>query len=116
MELGRREEAKVFFKTAAKNNRAQFRFVMQEVALVDLHARLDADPQNLNLLNSVAAFYNIKKEYQKSLNYSIQVLEKEPLNKQALKNIVFGYRGRGEPGDVLDYGNRYAMVDSDEIN
>ena len=116
MELGRREEAKVFFKTAAKNNRAQFRSVMQEVALVDLHARLDADPQNLNLLNSVAAFYNIKKEYQKSLNYSIQVLEKEPLNKQALKNIVFGYRGRGEPGDVLDYGNRYAMVDSDEIN
>jgi tetratricopeptide (TPR) repeat protein len=83
MELGRREEAKVFFKTAAKNNRAQFRSVMQEVALVDLHARLDADPQNLNLLNSVAAFYNIKKEYRKSLGYSNKVLEKEPLNKQA---------------------------------
>ena len=26
------------------------------------------------------------------------------------------YRGRGEPGDVLDYGNRYSMVDPDEIN
>ena len=43
-------------------------------------------------------------------------MEKEPLNKQALKNIVFAYRGRGEPGDILDYANRYAMVDPDEIN
>lgn len=116
MELGRREEAKVFFKAAAKNNRAQFSASMQESALVDLHAQLVADPQNVGLLNSVAAFYNIKKEYGKSLNYSNKVLEKEPLNKQALKNIIFGYRARGETGDVLDYSNRYAMVDSDEIN
>ena len=43
-------------------------------------------------------------------------MKNEPLNKQALKNIVFAYRGRGEPGNVLDYGNRYAMVDPDEIN
>jgi predicted Zn-dependent protease len=33
-----------------------------------------------------------------------------------LQNIVFGYRGRGEPSEVLDYSNRYAMVDSDDIN
>ena len=89
---------------------------MQEFALVELHAQLDADPENLGLLNSVAAFYNMKKEYGKSLAYSNKVLKKEPLNKQALKNIVFAYRGRGEPGDILDYGNRYTMVDSDEIN
>ena len=43
-------------------------------------------------------------------------LIKEPLNKQALKNIVFGSRGRGEFGNVLEYGNRYAMVDPDDIN
>ena len=116
LELGRREEAKVFFKAAAKNNRAQFSASMQESALVDLHTQLVADPQNVGLLNAVAAFYNIKKEYGKSLNYSNKVLEKEPLNKQALKNVIFGYRGRGEAGDVLDYSNRYAMVDSDEIN
>ena len=89
---------------------------MQEIALIDLHSQLDADPENLGLLNAVASFYNIKKEYKKSLDYSIQVLKQEPLNKQALKNIVFGYRGRGEAGDVLDYGNRYAMVDPDDIN
>ncbi|SVD53190.1 uncharacterized protein METZ01_LOCUS406044, partial [marine metagenome] len=116
MELGRREAARSYFKAATKNNRAQFGSSMQEFALVDLHAQLDADPENLGLLNSVAAFYNIKKEYGKSFKYSNKVLEKDPLNKQALKNLVFGYRGRGEPGDVLDYGNRYAMVDPDEIN
>ena len=89
---------------------------MQEVALIDLHTQLDADPENPGLLNAIAAFYNIKKEYGKSLGYSNKVLEKEPLNKQALKNIVFAFRGRGEPGDVLDYGNRYAMVDPEDIN
>jgi len=116
MELGRREEARAFFKAATKNNRAQFSSIIQEFALVDLHAQLDADPESLGLLNSVAAFYNIKKEYRKSLDYSNKVLEYEPLNKQALKNTVFAYRGRGEPGNILDYGNRYAMVDPDEIN
>jgi len=116
MELERREEAKVFFKASIQNNRAGFGSVMREIALADLHAQLDADPENLGLLNAVASFYNIKKEYKKALNYSTQVLERDSLNKQALKNIIFGYRGRGEPGDVLDYGNRYAMVDPDEIN
>ena len=116
MELERRKEAKVFFKAAIKNNRAQFSSIIQEIALIDLHSQLDADPENLGLLNAVASFYNIKKEYKKSLDYSIQVLKQEPLNKQALKNIVFGYRGRGETGDVLDYSNRYAMVDPDDIN
>ena len=116
MELERREEAKVFFKASIQNNRAGFGSVMREIALADLHAQLDADPENLGLLNAVASFYNIKKEYKKALNYSTQVLERDSLNKQALKNIIFGYRGRGEPGDVLDYGNRYTMVDPDEIN
>ena len=116
MELERREEAKVFFKTSIQHNRAKFGSVMREIALADLHAQLDADPENLGLLNAVASFYNIKKEYKKALNYSTQVLERDSLNKQALKNIIFGYRGRGEPGDVLDYANRYAMVDPDEIN
>jgi tetratricopeptide (TPR) repeat protein len=116
VELERFEEAKVFFKTAIKNNRAQFSSILQEIALVDLLAKLNDDLENIGLLNSVSAFYNIKKQYKKSLGYSFQVLEQEPLNKQALKNIVFGYRGRGEAGDVLDYGNRYAMVDPDDIN
>ncbi len=116
MKLERRKEAKIFFKAAIKNNRAQFTSILQEIALIDLHSQLDSDPENLGLLNSVAAFYNIKKEYKKSLSYSNQVLKQEPLNKQALKNIVFGYRGRGEPGNVLDYGNRYAMIDPDDIN
>jgi len=116
IELERFEEAKVFFKTAIKNNRAQFSSILQEIALVDLLTKLNEDLENIGLLNSVAAFYNIKKEYKKSLGYSFQVLEREPLNKQALKNIVFGYRGRGEPGNVLDYGNRYSMIDPDDIN
>ena len=116
IELERFEEAKVFFKTAIKNNRAQFSSILQEIALVDLFTKLNEDRENIGLLNSVAAFYNIKKEYKKSLGYSFQVLEREPLNKQALKNIVFGYRGRGDPGNVLEYGNRYSMVDPDNIN
>ena len=116
IELERFEEAKVFFKTAIKNNRAQFSSILQEIALVDLLTKLNEDRENIGLLNSVAAFYNIKKEYKKSLGYSFQVLEREPLNKQALKNIVFGYRGRGDPGNVLEYGNRYSMVDPDNIN
>jgi spermidine synthase/tetratricopeptide (TPR) repeat protein len=116
VELERFEEAKVFFKTAIKNNRAQFSSILQEIALVDLLAKLNDDLENIGLLNSVSAFYNIKKEYKKSLGYSFQVLEQEPLNKQALKNIVFGYRGRGEPGNVLEYGNRYSIVDPDNIN
>ena len=101
---------------AIKNNRAQFSSILQEIALVDLLTKLNEDRENIGLLNSVAAFYNIKKEYKKSLGYSFQVLEREPLNKQALKNIVFGYRGRGDPGNVLEYGNRYSMVDPDNIN
>jgi len=116
MELERRKEAKVFFKAAIKNNRAQFSSIVQEIALIDLHSQLDADPENLGLLNAVASFYNIKKEYKKSLSYSNKVLKQEPLNKQALKNIVFGHRGRGEPWDVLEYGNRYSMIDPDDIN
>ena len=116
MELERRQEAKAFFKAATKNNRVQFGSSMRDFALVDLHAKLDAAPKNIGLLNAVAAFYNIKKEYGKSLGYSKKVLEQDSLNKQALKNIIFGYRGRGEPADVLDYGNRYAMVDPDDIN
>jgi tetratricopeptide (TPR) repeat protein len=116
MELGRQKEAKTYFKTTVKNNPAQLRGVMQELALIDLHARLKADPENLGLLNAVAQFYNMKKEFQKSLGYSFKVLEGDPLNKKALQSIVFSYRGRGEPREVLDYGNRYAMADPEEIH
>ncbi|KMP11811.1 spermidine synthase [Candidatus Nitromaritima sp. SCGC AAA799-C22] len=116
MQLERRDEAKTYFETAARSNPAQLGAVMQELALIDLHARLDSDPENPSLLNAVAQFYNIKNEYRKSLGYSFKVLEKDPLNKKALQSIVFSYRGRGEPGEVLDYGNRYAMIDPDEIN
>ena len=116
MELGRQKEAKTYFKTTVKNNPAQLREVMQELALIDLHARLKADPENLGLLNAVAQFYNMKKEFQKSLGYSFKVLEGDPLNKKALQSIVFSYRGRGEPREVLDYGNRYAMADPEEIH
>ena len=65
IELERFEEAKVFFKTAIKNNRAKFSSILQEIALVDLLAKLNDDLENIGLLNSVAAFYNIKKEYKK---------------------------------------------------
>ena len=68
MELERREEAKVFFKASIQNNRAGFGSVMREIALADLHAQLDADPENLGLLNAVASLYNIKKEYKKSIH------------------------------------------------
>ncbi len=61
MELGRQKEAKTYFKTTVKNDPAQLRGVMQELALIDLHARLKADPENLGLLNAVAQFYNIEK-------------------------------------------------------
>mgnify|MGYP003322474528 CR=1 FL=1 len=47
-------------------NLAQFSSILQEIALVDLLTKLNEDLENIGLLNSVAAFYNIKKEYKKS--------------------------------------------------
>ena len=58
----------------------------------------------------------MKTDYRKSLGHSFKALEKDPLNLKILQNIVFSYRGLGEPGEVLDYANRYDMAQPDEIN
>ena len=116
MENGRWHEAKEYFEAAVKQDPRQMRTVMQEIALSDLYKQLETDPENPALLTAVAQFHNMKTEYRKSLGHSFKALEKDPLNLKILQNIVFSYRGLGEPGEVLDYANRYDMAQPDEIN
>jgi len=92
------------------------RSVMQEMGLIELLEKLKADPDNIGLINAVAQFYNVKNEFGKSLEYTRQVLEKDPLNKQALQSAVFSHRGLGEPDEVIGYGVRYDMVDPEDIH
>jgi spermidine synthase len=116
LELGQLEEAKQVLQTAVKKDPRQLRSVMQQVALIELLMKLEKDPESTDLLNAVAQFYNIKNEFRKSLNYSLKVLEKDPMDKQALQSAVFSYRGLGEPGEVIGYGVRYDMADPEDMH
>ena len=70
MELGRWPEARQKLETAVKNDPRQLRTVMQEVALIELVGKVKENPGDLNLLNALAQFYNVKNEFGKSLEYS----------------------------------------------
>jgi spermidine synthase len=116
MELERWDEARQKLETAAKNDPRQLRTVMQEIALIELIGKMKENPGDLSLLNALAQFYNMKKDYGKSLEYSDRVLENDPLNEQALKSALFSYRSRGEPREVLGAGIRFEMVKPDDIH
>ncbi len=116
MELGQWAEARKKLETAVKNDTRQLRTVMQEVGLIELMGKVKENPGDLNLLNALAQFYNVKNEYGKSLEYSNRVLENDPMNEDALKSALFSYRGRGEPREVIGASIRYEMVKPDDIH
>jgi spermidine synthase len=114
--LGQLDKAKLKFKSVAKNDPRQVRSVMQEIGLIELLKKLKENPENLGLILSAAQYYNMKKEYLKALDHSLKALDKDPLNEKILQSIVFSYRALGEPGNVLDYANRYHMVDREDMH
>lgn len=116
MELGRGGAAKQKLEQVAKKDPRQFRTVMQEIGLIELLKNLSRDPENPGLILSAAQYYNMKKEYQKALDYSLKALDKDPLSEKILQSIVFSYRALGEAGNVLDYATRYRMVDDDNLH
>lgn len=115
MEMGDLEGANNLLQETVKKDPRQMRTVMQQIALIQLLKRLEEDPENIGFLNGVAQFYNVKNEYRKSLGYTKKVLEIEPENQKALQSAVFSLRGLGDPEGVLEYGERYEKLDSEEL-
>jgi len=116
LESGKKEEALKFFKNTAKYNPQQMGTVMREIGLVGLLKEVEKNPEDSVLLRSLAEFYNLKKEYLKSLEYSLALLQKDQMNLKILQSIVYSYRGLGEAKEVLMYGGRYSLIDPDEMH
>ena len=116
LEMGKKEEALKFFKNTAKYDPQQMATVMREIGLVSLQKEVEKNPEDPVLLRSLAEFYNLKKEYLKSLEISLPLLQKDQMNLKILQIIVFSYRGLGEAREVLMYGGRYNLIDPDEIH
>lgn len=116
LEMGKKEEALDYFKSTAKNDPRQMGTVMREIGLVNLLQETERNPNDKALQHSAAEFYNMKKEYLKSLEYTLKSLDDDPMNLKLLQSIVFSYRGLGEAKEVLMYGGRYNLIDPDEIH
>ncbi len=116
LELDRPRKAKKYFQSAVKSDPRQLRTIMQEMALIELLNKLEKDPDNAGLLTAAAQFYNIKSQYLKALDYSFKALDQDPTNEKVLQSIIFSYRGLGEPGNVLDYANRYNLLTDNDIH
>jgi predicted membrane-bound spermidine synthase/tetratricopeptide (TPR) repeat protein len=116
LEMGNKDEALAYFQTTAKNNPQQMSTIMREIGLVSLLKEIDKNPQDPVLLRSLAEYYNLKKDYLKSLKYSLPLLQKDQMNLKILQAIVFSYRGLGEAREVLMYGGRYNLIDPNEIH
>jgi len=116
LEMGEKEGALDFFQKTAKNNPQQMGTLMREIGLVSLLKEVEKNPQDPVLLRSLAEYYNLKKEYLKSLEYSLPLLQKDQMNLKILQSIVFSYRGLGEAKEVLMYGGRYSLIEPDEMH
>lgn len=116
MEMGRRDEAGKYFESAVRKDPRYMRTVMQDMGLIDLLNKLEKKRNDPGLINAAAQFYNIKSEYRKSIGYSLEILEKDPVSSQALQNLVFSYLGLGEPAEVFDYGKRYYDLNPDDLH
>jgi spermidine synthase len=116
LEMGKKEEALTFFKNTAKNDPQQMGTIMREIGLVSLLKEIDKNPGDPVLLRSLAEYYNLKKEYLKSLEYSLPLLQQDQMNLKILQIIVYSYRGLGEAKEVLMYGGRYSLIDPEEIH
>jgi spermidine synthase len=116
LEMSKKEEALEYFKNAAKNDPSQMGTVMREIGLINLLQATEKNPGDKALNHSAAEFYNMKNDYLKSLEYTLKALDKDPMNLKLLQSIVLSYRGLGEAKEVLMYGNRYNLIDPDEIH
>jgi predicted membrane-bound spermidine synthase/tetratricopeptide (TPR) repeat protein len=116
IEMKRWQEARKKLEAAVKSDPRQLQTVMQEIALIELIGKSKENPGDLSLLNALAQFYNMKKDYGKSLEYSDRILENDPLNEEALKSALFSYRSRGEPREVFGIGIRFEMVKPEDIH
>ncbi|MBT5550196.1 MAG: fused MFS/spermidine synthase [Nitrospina sp.] len=116
LEMGKKEEALDYFKNTAKNDPGQMGTVMREIGLINLLQAAEKKPNDKGLQHSAAEFYNMKNEYLKSLEYTLKALDEDPMNLKLLQSIVLSYRGLGEAKEVLMYGNRYSLIDPDEIH
>lgn len=116
LEVGKKEEALTFFKKTAKYDPQQMGTVMREIGLVSLLKEIDKKPEDPVLQRSLAEYYNLKKEYLKSLEYSLPLLQQDQMNLKILQIIVFSYRGLGEAKEVLMYGGRYNLIDPEEMH
>ena len=116
LEMGKKEEALNYFKNTAKNDPSQMGTIMREIGLINLLQETEKNPNDKALNHSAAEFYNMKKEYLKSLEYTLKALAEDPMNLKLLQSIVLSYRGLGEAKEVLMYGNRYNMIDPDETH
>ncbi|MGK0179461.1 MAG: tetratricopeptide (TPR) repeat protein, partial [Nitrospinales bacterium] len=116
LEVEKKEEALAFFKNTAKNDPQQMGTVMREIGLVSLLKEIDKNPGNPVLQRSLAEYYNLKKEYLKSLEYSLPLLQQDQMNLKILQIIVYSYRGLGEAKEVLMYGGRYSLIDPEEMH
>ncbi len=116
LEMGKKEEALTFFQNTAKNDPQQMGTVMREIGLVSLLKEIDKNPGDPVLHRSLAEYYNLKKEYLKSLEYSLPLLQQDQMNLKLLQIIVFSYRGLGEAKEVLMYGGRYSLIDPEETH
>jgi len=116
LESGKKEEALTFFQNTAKNDPQQMGTVMREIGLVSLLKEIDKNPEDPALQRSLAEYYNLKKEYLKSLEYSLPLLQQDQMNLKILQIIVYSYRGLGEAKEVLMYGGRYSLIDPEEMH
>ncbi|MBC8288153.1 MAG: fused MFS/spermidine synthase [Nitrospinae bacterium] len=116
LEMGEKGKALEHFKSTAKNDPSQMGTVMREIGLINLLQATEKNPDDKALKHSAAEFYNMKKEHLKSLEYTLKSLDEDPMNLKLLQSIVVSYRGLGEAKEVLMYGNRYSLIDPDEIH
>lgn len=116
LEMGKKEEALTFFQNTAKNDPQQMGTVMREIGLVSLLKEVEKNPEDPILQRSLAEYYNLKKEYLRSLEYSLPLLQQDQMNLKILQIIVFSYLGLGEAKEVLMYGGRYSLIDPEEMH
>jgi spermidine synthase len=116
LEMGKNEQALDHFKTTVKMDPRQMGTIMREIGLINLLQAIEKNPDDKALQHSAAEFYNMKNEYLKSLEYTLKALDDDLMNIKLLQSIVFSYRALGEAKEVLMYGNRYSLIDPDEIH
>ena len=115
MKLGQYDEARKLLKSVGKSAPQFLGNLFQDIALVELLAKLKRKPNDVGLTLAAAEFYNRRQDYDQSLKYSLKVLEQDRMNPKALRSIIISYRGRGEPNETMAYGLQLETIDPDDL-